>query len=126
MPRYRWVHQDVLNHGEVPDIFPVLRVFAVAEWGNAAGKLPFLRFQQVGRMDSLGNILAVHLVQDIFERGNVVVLPHGVNTVIHGDIAHAVSWEEIFNELPRLQVVPPQTGKVFRNDKVYQPALNGF
>lgn len=45
-------------------------------------------------MDFLGNILAVHLVQDILERGNIVVIPQGVDTVIHGDIADTVSWEK--------------------------------
>ena len=57
-------------------------------------------------MDFLGNILAVHLVQDIFKGRNVVVVPHGVDAVIHGDIAHAVPWEEILDKLPGLQVVP--------------------
>jgi len=40
----------------------VLRVFPVSKRSDAAGKLAFLRFQQVGRMDFLGNVLAVHLV----------------------------------------------------------------
>ena len=37
-------------------------------------KLSFLRFQKIRGMDFLGNILAVHLVQDILERGDVVVI----------------------------------------------------
>ncbi len=61
--------------------------------GQAAGKLAFLRFQKIRGMDFLGNILAVHLVQDILERRNIVVIPHGVDTVIHGDIAHTVAGE---------------------------------
>ena len=84
---------------------PVLRVFLVAERGKTAGELAFLRFQHIGRMDFLGNILAVHLIQDIFEWRNVVVVPHGVDTVIHGDVAHAVPWEEVLDKLPGLQVV---------------------
>ena len=48
----------------------ILRVFPVAEGGKAAGELAFLRLQHIGRMDFLGNILAVHLVQDIFEGHN--------------------------------------------------------
>ena len=47
-------------------------------------------------MDFLRNILAVHLIQDIFERGNVSVIPKGVDTVIHGDIADTVSWEDVY------------------------------
>ena len=86
----------------------VLRVFPVSKRGDAAGKLAFLRFQQVGRMDFLGNVLAVHLVQDIFERRNVVVLPQGVYSVVHGDIAHSVPWEKVLNEMPGLQVISAQ------------------
>ena len=61
------------------------------------GKLSFLRFQKIGGMDFLGNILAVHFIQDILERGNIVVIPQGVDTVIHGDIADTVSWEKVLN-----------------------------
>ena len=39
-----------------------------------------LSFQKIRGMDFLGNILAVHLVQDILERGNVIVIPQGVDT----------------------------------------------
>ena len=62
------------------------------------------------RMDFLGNILALHLVQDVLERCNIVVVPHGVDTVIHGDIPHAVAGEEIFNQEAGLQVIPTQSG----------------
>ena len=51
-------------------------------------------------MDFLGNILAVHLIQDILERGNIVVIPQSVDTVIHGDIADTVSWEKFLNQMP--------------------------
>ncbi len=72
----------------------VLRVFPIPEGGKAAGKLAFLRFQQIRGMNLLGNILAVHLVEDVLERRNVVVVPHGVDTVIHGDIADAVAGKK--------------------------------
>ena len=36
----------------------------------------------------LGNILAVHLIQDVLERRNVVVVPHGVDTVIPVSYTH--------------------------------------
>ena len=84
-----------------------------------------LSFQKIRGMDFLGNILAVHLVQDILERGNVVVIPQGVDTVIHGDIADTVSWEKVLNQMPGLQIVTPQSAEVFRDDKVDLPALNG-
>ena len=53
----------------------VLRVFPIPKRGKTPGKLSFLRFQKIRGMDFLGNILAVHLVQDILERGDVVVIP---------------------------------------------------
>ena len=65
-------------------------------------------------------------IQDILERGNVVVLPQGVNAVIHGDIPHAVPWEEVLDQIPGLQVVPSQTAQILGNDKVDLPAFNGF
>jgi len=103
----------------------VLRVFPIPKRGKTPGKLSFLRFQKIRGMDFLGNILAVHLVQDILERGNVIVIPQGVDTVIHGDIADTVSWEKVLNQMPGLQIVTPQSAEVFRDDKVDLPALNG-
>ena len=84
-------------------------------------------YLQTGHLieDFLGNILAVHLVQDILERGNIVVITQGVDTVIHGDIADTVSWEKVLNQMPGLQIVTPQSAEVFRDDKVDLPALNG-
>ena len=66
-----------------------------------------------------------YVLQDILERGNVVVIPQGVDTVIHGDIADTASWEKVLNQMPGLQIVTPQSAEVFRDDKVDLPALNG-
>ena len=103
----------------------MLRVFPIPKRGKTPGKLSFLRFQKIRGMDFLRNVLAVHLVQDIFERGDVVVIPQGVDTIIHGDIADTVSWEKVLNQMPGLQIVPPQSAEVFRDDKVDLPAING-
>ena len=43
--------------------------------------------------------------RDILERGNIVVIPQGVDTVIHGDIADTVSWEKVLNQMPGLQII---------------------
>ena len=37
-------------------------------------------FQKIRGMYLLGNVLALHLVQDVLERRNVVVVPQGVDT----------------------------------------------
>ena len=52
-----------------------------------------------------------HLVtdfEDVLERRNVVILPHGVDTVIHGDIADAVAGKEVLNECAGLQIISAQ------------------
>ena len=108
-----YTHLDVYKRQPIP------------KRGKTPGKLSFLRFQKIRGMDFLGNILAVHLVQDILERGNVVVIPQGVDAVIHGDIADTVSWEKVLNQMPGLQIITPQSAEVFRDDKVDLPALNG-
>ncbi len=70
MPVQRIPEDQPDNRGGLPvhqQVVLILRVFPVAERGDTAGELPFLRLQHIKGMDFLGNILAVHLVQDIFE-----------------------------------------------------------
>ena len=50
----------------------ILSLIHISKRGKTPGKLSFLCFQKIRGMDFLGNILAVHLVQDILERGNIV------------------------------------------------------
>ena len=88
----------------------LLRVFPIPKGSHTAGKLALLGFQKIRGMYLLGDVLAVHLIQDVLERRNVVVVPHGVDTVIHGDIPDAVAGEEIFNQEAGLQVIPTQSG----------------
>ena len=45
-----------------------------------------------------GNVFAVHFIQDIFEWGDVVIILHGVDAVIHGNVAHTVPGEEVLNQ----------------------------
>src|SRR5699024_4873288 len=103
----------------------VLRVFRIPKLCKTPAKLSFLRFQKIRRMELLVNMITDHIVQDILERGNVVVIPQGVDAVIHGDIADTVSWEKVLNPMPGLQIITPQSAEVFRDDKVDLPALNG-
>ena len=82
--------------------------FRYPKGSHTAGKLALLGFQKIRGMYLLGNVLAVHLVQDVLERRNVVVVPHGVDTVIHGDIADAVAGKEVLNECAGLQIISAQ------------------
>ena len=73
----------------------VLRVFLIPERGDTAGKTGLAGLSEGKRNGTFLEIsLLVHLVEDVLERRNVVILPHGVDTVIHGDIADTVSWEK--------------------------------
>jgi chromosome partitioning protein len=68
----------------------VLRVFPVSKRGDAAGKLAFLRFQQVGRMDFLGNVLAVHLISQPRIRNDALCLDITDKIVVDVNIAFLV------------------------------------
>ena len=68
----------------------VLRVFPVSKRGYAAGKLTFLRFQQVGRMDFLGNVLAVHLISQPRIRNDALCLDITDKIVVDVNIAFLV------------------------------------
>ena len=104
----------------------VLRVFPVAEGGKAAGKLAFLRFQQIRGMNLLGDILAVHLVEDVLERGDVIAFPHGVDAVVHGDVPHTVTREEVLDEVAGLQIIAAQSRQIFRYNDIDLFAFDGF
>ena len=65
------------------------------------------------------------MLRSIERRQINLVITQGVDTVIHGDITDTVSWEKVLNQMPGLQIVPPQSAEVFRDDKVDLPALNG-
>ena len=101
----------------------VLRVFAVAERGQTAGKLAGLGFCQVGRMDFLAHIPAIHLVQQRAKRG-YLILNLAVYGIVQSDIPYLLPWEKIFQQLAHLQIVPAQPGEVFRQDHIEHFPLN--
>ena len=78
----------------------VLRVFAVAERGQTAGKLAGFGFCQVGRMDFLAHIPAIHLVQQRAKR-RYLVLNLAVHGIIQSDIPHLLPGEEIFTDMDK-------------------------
>ena len=62
----------------------------------------------------LGNITAVHIVQDVLERGNVHFLPgQTVHTVRDGDIPDMVLRKENLDITASFDIVAAKTGKVF-------------
>lgn len=67
----------------------------------------------------LGNITAVHIVQDVLERGNVHFLPgQTVHTVRNGDIPDMVLRKENLDITASFDIVAAKTGKVFRDNTV--------
>ena len=61
--------------------------------------------------------------RQILERGNIVVITQGVDTVIHGDIADTVSWEKVLNQMPGLQICLLYTSSAFSRFNVLKFAF---
>ena len=51
--------------------------------------------------------------------------PEDARAAINAAVKAQLSWEKVLNQMPGLQIVPPQSAEVFRDDKVDLPALNG-
>ena len=67
----------------------------------------------------LGNVTAVHIVQDVLERGDVHFLPsQTVHTVRDGDIPNMVLRKENLDITTSFNIVAAKTGKVFRDNAV--------
>lgn len=65
-----------------------------------------------------------HVLQDIFERGNVHFVPvQAVHAVRDCNVSDVVTWEENFDVTARLDIVPAQAGEVLRDNTV---DLSGF
>ena len=96
---------------------------AVRGW--ASYKLPLPGANHPARLYFLGNVSAVKVVQDVFERGNIHLLPvHTIHTVSDRNVADVVSREENLNIAASFDVVPAQAREVFRDDAFDLPSLN--
>ena len=89
---------------------PMLRIVRVLDVtiGRLTHRLTGIALDLIADAPLFADIAGIPLVQDVFERRNVVVLPQGVYAVVHGDIADSVPWKKVLNEMPGLQVISAQ------------------
>ena len=59
-----------------------LRVFLISQWWNNTCKLSLGCLQVIGRMDFLGNIPGIHLIQHVLKRSNLIVPVKGIHIVV--------------------------------------------
>lgn len=76
------------------------------------------------RPDLLAGVLSVPLVDDVAERGEVVVLPLAVHAVVDRDKPHIVLREADLCVHPYLQVVAAETGHILDDDRADEAAFN--
>ncbi len=87
----------------------VCRVTHEAVGSRSTQKLPLPGAGHPARQYLLGNIPAIHIIQDIFERGNVHLLPvQTVHSISDSDITDVVTREKDFDVAASLDIVRAQ------------------
>ena len=69
-------------------------------------------------MDLFRDVLAVKFIQDIAEGRYVIVVLHGVDTVVHGDVSNAVPGEEVLDQMTGLEIIASETAEILCNDEI--------
>ena len=59
-----------------------LRIFLISQWWNNACKLSLGCLQVIGRMNFLGNISGIHLIQYVLKRSDLIVPVKGIYIVV--------------------------------------------
>ena len=70
--------------------------------------------------------MCIHIVQDILERRNIIVVLFCIDIIIHSDIPNIVFLEIDVNVVSRLDIVSAQTAEIFRNHGINFPRLYIF
>ena len=100
-------------------------MFAVAVGSPRADEITVLLLCCQCRAGLPGNILAVNLVDEIFQRNEIAVRAplggEGVEAVVDGDEAHAQEWKDALQIVAGFLVVSAKAGQVFDHDAVYMP-----
>ena len=78
----------------------------------------------LGGFDLARDVLGVHIVHDVFKRGNVIVVALSVDAIINGDIAYTHPAEVDVHEVAGHDVIPPKTAEIFGDDQVNQASLD--
>ena len=114
--------KDALDHlAGLPIHYKMIfvhRIFLVAvrRKGRNVSAIPHLGGKS--RADLLGCIPRIHLIDDVFEGGNVRIRAVGIVAVMDGDVAYALGGEIDLRILPCRNVVASQAGKVFGDDHI--------
>ena len=85
-----------------------VRIFPVADRRHAAGEFPLFGVQQIGRMHFLGNVLGIHLVQDVLERRDVLTISD-VRGLLNGFFVHGAGFQGSAEEVYLLPLTPEKT-----------------
>ena len=100
----------------------------VAIYGESGQAFPIPPLDRKLALDLNGNIPAVAVVYEIFNRQhNIPLSGIGRKTVIvigKRDKSHSKGRKYPFQISPGLDVIPPETGQVFHNDAIHPARLN--
>ena len=69
-------------------------------------------------LDLLAGLPGVHFVENVEEWSQLIFAVKGVNIIIYGNIANALTGEINLRVLPGQDVISAQPGQVFRHDTV--------
>ena len=74
--------------------------------------------------DFLAGVLRIPLIDDIAERGKLIVALGAVHTIIHGDKVNIVLREHDFRIHTHLQIVTAETGHILDDNTFDDTSLN--
>ena len=103
----------------------IIRLFAVAVGSPRPDEIAVFLLRRQRGAGLSGNILAVNLVDEIFQRNEIAVRAplggEGVEAVVDGDEANSEERENSLQIVARFLVVSAKAGQVFDHDAVYMP-----
>ena len=102
----------------VSDIFGKSSTSIIDHLLEQSGTLAFSRLYLAGQ------VLCIHIVQNVLERCNIVIIPIGVDSVIYGNITYPFSAEINIGVIACLDIVSAQSAQVLSNDKIDFAAVN--
>ncbi len=102
----------------VSDIFGKSSTSIIDHLLEQSGTLAFSRLYLAGQ------VLCIHIVQNVLERCNIVIIPIGVDSVIYGNIPYPLTAEIHVGVIAGLDIVSAKSAQVLGNDKIDLAAVN--
>ena len=78
----------------------------------------------LGRLDLARDVLGVHVVHDVLERGDVIVAALGVDAIVNGDVADAHPAEVDVREVAGHDIITPKAAEILGDDQVDQASFD--